>query len=128
VSAHGIPVVGLRDNPRFTSGVVACALERGDEACSRPASRKLAAVNPADALAAVDGFTSIDLTDLVCPHGACVPSVGNVWVYLDDNHLTRSYAATLAPALGERLRAAGAWPQPGAGPAVVAGPPKPATR
>ena len=111
--------MGLRDNPRFTSGVVACVLERGDRACSRPVTEKLAATNPADVLDGIRGFTSLDLTDLICPDGVCVPSVGNVWVYLDDNHLTRSYAATLAPALGERLRAAGAWPQ--GSPSVVAG-------
>ncbi len=110
VTAHGIPVVGLRDNPRFASGVVACVLERGDQACSSPAAVKLAATNPTDALTGIRGFTSIDLTDLICPGGQCVPAIGNVWVYLDDNHLTRSYAATLAPAFGERLRAAGAWP------------------
>jgi SGNH domain (fused to AT3 domains) len=128
VTAHGIPVVGLRDNPRFPSGVVACVLERGDPACSSPTAEKLAATNPAESLASVRGFTSIDLTDLVCPDAVCVPSVGNVWVYLDDNHLTRSYAATLSSALGERLRAAGAWPEPGAGPALVAGNPDAVTR
>jgi len=110
LTARGVPVVGLRDNPRFTSGVVACVLEHGDRACTAPVADKLAAANPADALEGLAGFTPVDLTDLICPHGSCVPSVGNVWVYLDDNHLTRSYAATLAPALGERLRAAGAWP------------------
>ena len=119
LTARGVAVVGLRDNPRFTSGVVACVLERGDRACSRPVTEKLAATNPADALDGIHGFTSLDLTDLICPDGVCVPSVGNVWVYLDDNHLTRSYAATLAPALGERLRAAGTWPQ--GSPSVVAG-------
>ena len=120
LTARGVPVVGLRDNPRFTSGVVACVLEHGDRACTKPVADKLAAANPADALEGLAGFTSVDLTDLICPHGSCVPSVGNVWVYLDDNHLTRSYAATLAPALGERLRVAGVWPP--ATPAVVAGP------
>lgn len=121
VTAHGIPVVGLRDNPRFPSGVVACVLERGDRACSRPAAEKLAATNPTDALAGVRGFTSVDLTDLVCPDAVCVPSVGNVWVYLDDNHLTRSYAATLSSALGDRLEAAGVLPASGGRPAIVAG-------
>ena len=84
-----------------------------------PVAQKLAATNPADALDGVDGFTSIDLTHLICPDGVCVPSVGNVWVYLDDNHLTRSYAATLAPALGERLRARGSVAA--GSPSVVAG-------
>lgn len=118
LTSRGVPVVGLRDNPRFPSGVVACVLERGDRACSRPVTEKLAATNPAAALAGTSGFTPVDLTDLICPDGACVPSVGNVWVYLDDNHLTRSYASTLAPALAERLRSAGAWP--GGTTAVVA--------
>ncbi|WP_392543012.1 acyltransferase family protein [Oryzobacter telluris] len=112
VTAHGTPVVGLRDNPRFASGVVACALERGDEACTAPVSEKLAPRDPAAALD-VEGFTDVDLTDLVCPAGRCPPAVGNVWVYLDDNHLTTSYVATLAPALEQRLRAAGAWPDGG---------------
>jgi peptidoglycan/LPS O-acetylase OafA/YrhL len=112
VTAGGTPVVGLRDNPRFTGGVVSCALAQGDAACTAPVSEKLAATNPAEALA-VRGFSALDLTDLVCPAGRCPPAVGNVWVYLDDNHLTRSYAATLAPALEERLRAAGVWPGDG---------------
>jgi hypothetical protein len=112
-------VVGLRDNPRFPHGVVSCVLESGDRACTEPVARKLASTNPAEALDGIDGFTSIDLTQLVCPDGRCVPSVGNVWVYLDDNHLTRSYAATLAGALEGRLRATGAWP--GAAGPVVAG-------
>ncbi|HYN65858.1 MAG TPA: acyltransferase family protein [Ornithinibacter sp.] len=119
LTARGAPVVGLRDNPRYPSGVVSCALRRGDRACTPPVAEKLAATNPAEQLDGVEGFTSVDLTDLVCPGGWCPPSVGNVWVYLDDNHLTRSYAATLAPALGERLQAAGAWPD--GTPSVVAG-------
>jgi hypothetical protein len=111
LTARGLPVVGLRDNPRFASGVVACVLERGDRACTRPVSEKLAVTNPAHVLASTTGFTPVDLTDLICPGGSCVPSVGNVWVYLDDNHLTRSYASTLATALGQRLREQGAWPR-----------------
>jgi len=121
LTARGVRVVGLRDNPRFASGVVACVLERGDRACTRPVSEKLAAHNPAEALEGTAGFTAVDLTDLICPDRSCAPSVGNVWVYLDDNHLTRSFAATLAPALGDRLRAAGAWPSTSA--SVVAEPP-----
>jgi hypothetical protein len=110
VTAHGIPVVGLRDNPRFPGSVVSCALEHGDQACTSPAALKLAATNPADALTGIRGFTSLDLTDLICPDGQCLPAIGNVWVYVDDNHLTRSYSATLTTALAHRLRAAGAWP------------------
>ena len=112
LTGRGIPVVGLRDNPRWAFGVVACVLEEGDAArrCRAPVSDKLAATNPADVLRGADGFASVDLTDHLCPRGSCPPSVGNVWVYLDDNHLTRTYAATLAPVLERRLRDSGVWP------------------
>ena len=121
LTTRGISVVGLRDNPRWPAGVVTCALREDDDesACGAPVTAKLAAADPAASLAATDGLTLVDLTDHICPQGHCPPSVGNVWVYLDDNHLTRSYAATLAPALEERLRAAGAWP--GGGRVVEAG-------
>lgn len=35
----------------------------------------------------------------------CPAVIGGVVVYLDDNHLTWSYARTLAPALVQRSRA-----------------------
>jgi peptidoglycan/LPS O-acetylase OafA/YrhL len=112
LTEQGIRVIGIRDNPRFRGGVVACVLREGDASprCRAPAATKLAPVNPAAPLAAIDGLTLIDLTDRICPAGECVPSVGNVWVYLDDNHLTKTYAATLAPVLAQRLREGGGWP------------------
>ncbi len=114
LTAQGLVVVGLRDNPRFTSGPVACALERGVEApeCAPPRTTKLAARNPAGALQATARFVAVDLNDRICSD-RCRAQVGNVWVYLDDNHLTRTYAATLAPVLGERLGAALGWPELG---------------
>ena len=112
LTARGIAVVGIRDNPRFREGMVACALQEGDDSprCGGPVSAKLAAVDPAVGLAAIDGLTLVDLTDHICPQGQCRASVGNVWVYLDDNHLTRTYAATLAPVFAQRLREGGGWP------------------
>ena len=111
LTTRGISVVGLRDNPRWHGGVVNCALREGDEAgCGAPVAAKLAPVDPAAALAGVRGLTIVDLTDHICPDEQCPPSVGNVWVYLDDNHLTKTYAATLAPVLAARLRAGGGWP------------------
>lgn len=112
LTARGIAVVGLRDNPRFTEGVVACALQEGDDSprCASPVSAKLATADPAAGLVGIDGLTLVDLTDHICPQGQCRASVGNVWVYLDDNHLTKTYAATLAPVFAQRLRERGGWP------------------
>ncbi len=49
----------------------------------------------------------MDLSDYLCPEDVCFPVIGNVAVYLDDNHLTHMYAATLAPMLARELAAAG---------------------
>lgn len=45
----------------------------------------------------------IDLTDHICSAAACDPIVGNVVVWRDNNHLTATYARTLAGALNEAL-------------------------
>ncbi|TDD72985.1 acyltransferase [Jiangella aurantiaca] len=47
-----------------------------------------------------------DLTDRFCDDEYCYPVVGDVIVYRDYSHLTREYAAALAPVLGERLNRA----------------------
>jgi hypothetical protein len=39
----------------------------------------------------------LDLADRVCGPAFCPAVVGNVLVYLDDNHLTASYARSMAP-------------------------------
>ncbi len=98
----GIQVIAVRDNPRFTDNMLNCTLSRGVEACSRPLSDVLAPSNPAAALAPL-GAEIIDLTDRTCPDEMCSTVVGNVYVYLDDNHLTWTYAESLAPALEARL-------------------------
>ena len=69
------------------------------------------------------GAAYVDVTPLVCARGRCAVVVGNLLVYRDDNHLTTSYAAWLAPvmaavvddALGPPGRPAAALsPTPGA--------------
>lgn len=49
----------------------------------------------------------IDLIPWICPEGECVPVIGNVFVYLDPNHLTATNARTLAPVLDKELHATG---------------------
>ena len=43
---------------------------------------------------------------MICPDRQCQPTVGNVHVYWDDNHLTPTYVETLAPVFIERALAA----------------------
>ena len=59
----------------------------------------------------------LDLTDAICPGHRCASQRNGVVVYRDEQHLTATFVAELAPALGTALRQAGldpaAAPKPG---------------
>ena len=44
-----------------------------------------------------------DFTDLYCLPDVCPPAIGNVLVYLDDNHVSASFARTMAPAIAAEM-------------------------
>lgn len=96
---EGIKVIGVRDNPRFGIDMYECALNEGD--CDRAVSDALQRKNPAADLA--DWVTLVDFTPELCPDGICRAVIGNIAVYLDDNHLTKMFATTLAPQMREQL-------------------------
>lgn len=111
LTAAGIDVIGLRDQPRLPMNPIACASERSIEQCTIPTRGMLADedLNAPLVLAAQrpGRFHPIDLTPWICPDGECPPVIGNVFVYLDAAHLSGVYAATLAPVLNEQLEASG---------------------
>ncbi len=97
----GIQVIGLRDNPRFEYNIYECAQKAGTDksSCARPASDKYAAENPAKEIFDKyrdQGAVMVDLKDLYCPDGMCSPVVGNIYVYFDDNHVSKTYGTTMA--------------------------------
>ena len=50
----------------------------------------------------------LDIADRVCGPAFCPAVIGNVQVYLDDNHLTASYSTSMAPLVeGDILAALG---------------------
>ena len=110
LTAAGIHVVALLDNPVPTDApVYECvsqhldALDRcsfdesaGDRASGAPAARAAAALVP--------GVTTLDMDDVICPgEGRCAPVVGNVLVYRQGSHLTRTYIDSMEPELARRL-------------------------
>lgn len=105
LSDAGVPVVALRDTPRFPFFVPDCLLETGDEtACGRPRDEVYAARFPLlDRVDLPARVVPIDLSDAICAPERCAPVVGNVLVYRDQSHLTATYAATLAEALAQAL-------------------------
>lgn len=99
---EGTDVVAFRDNPRFEESHEKC--ERLGSACDFPNPIR-AGANPLEEWVGPShpGFGTMDMNDLICPHGVCSPSVGNVYTYVDDNHLTATFVATTQPVFEERL-------------------------
>lgn len=107
----GTQVVVIRDTPRpARAGVdpAECLAQRD----TRPADCSLARteiVIPESEdpnVIGAQGMASVhlvDLTDRICSAAACDPIVGNVVVWRDNNHLTATYARTLAEALHDAL-------------------------
>lgn len=107
----GIAVIGVRDNPRFAFNMYQCAIDAARE-CGVPREQVLADVNPAEALR--DDVTLVDFTPWLCPEDTCEAAIGNVAVYIDDNHLSRTYARTLAPILQQILAESARTAEPSA--------------
>ncbi|WP_267275805.1 acyltransferase family protein [Arthrobacter sp. CDRTa11] len=108
----GIEVVGVRDNPRFTINMPECVQKNGAAApeCNVPVNESLAESSPLDGYRGkVDGLHLMDLSDFVCAGGSCPAVVGNVYVYKDDNHLTKTYVQSMIPMFEQRLLAATGW-------------------
>ncbi|GAB3141676.1 SGNH hydrolase domain-containing protein [Micromonospora sonneratiae] len=103
----GVPVVVLRDTPHMNVDVPECVAKHPERLtkCSAPRSLALRAgggVAQEEAADGLKGVHLVDLNDAICPGDRCAAVIGGVLVYRDTNHLTASYASSLAP----RLRAA----------------------
>ncbi|AXJ08219.1 acyltransferase family protein [Arthrobacter sp. PM3] len=108
----GMDVVGIRDNPRFTINMPECVQKNGEAAaqCNVPEQESLAGSSPLDAYRGkVPGLHLMDMSDFICANGICPAVVGNVYVYKDDNHLTKTYVQTMIPMFEQRLLAATGW-------------------
>ncbi|WP_443197920.1 acyltransferase family protein [Pseudarthrobacter sp. CCNWLW247] len=108
----GMDVVGVRDNPRFHINMPECVQKHGPDApeCNAPLNESLAESSPLDRYRGqVDGLHLMDLSDFICAGGTCPAVVGNVYVYKDDNHLTKTYVQSMIPMFEERLLAATGW-------------------
>ena len=93
--AAGNHVVAIKDNPSPGVNVVNCLLE--EKACSFPRESSLVFDPQIQALNSVPKVRLINFDDIYCNAAKCFPVIGNVVVYRDDNHLTDTFARTLAP-------------------------------
>lgn len=112
IESDGVAVSVLVDTPVPGIHIAEC-VEVNEKALNKCAvDREVAMRNGAEmqlrAAEKMGSVNIIDLNDFICPESRCAPVVGNVLVYRDTNHLTATYAKTLAPALGDSLAKAGA--------------------
>ncbi|TWF76231.1 peptidoglycan/LPS O-acetylase OafA/YrhL [Pseudonocardia hierapolitana] len=100
-----IPVLAVRDNPRFAQDVPDCIRRQGREGdpCGVDRDTVYAADPPYAQLDVPSNVSFLDLADYVCTDTRCPAEIGNVLVYLDDNHLTASYATTMAPVIEDQV-------------------------
>ncbi len=101
----GIAVIAVRDSPRFSFDMYSCV--HAGRRCSVPREQMLHRENPAEALDR--RVTLVDYTPWLCPDGECVGAIGNIAIYIDDNHVSHAYARTLTPMLDRMLRSHGVF-------------------
>ena len=103
LTASGTTVFGVRDNLRSWTNLYECAAEQDPTAafggCIKLEGDHFAPSNPAAELEQIPGYHYLDMHSLLCVDGECPTIIGNVHVYLDTNHLTRSYAESMVPVL-----------------------------
>lgn len=112
LAKSGIEVVGIRDNPRYSFNMMVCLEQsNGDEAqCARDRSETLADEPPFEDILRIAPETALfDATELICSDSSCEPIVGNMHVYIDDNHLTETYVGSMYPAFSDMFREATGW-------------------
>lgn len=105
----GLPVLALADTPRPDPKVIDCLSEPGTDPatdCRVPRDEATRPVDPQrGAVARLDrpDVRLVDLTDVFCDATECFPVIGGATVYRDDDHLTDTFAATLAPYLADAI-------------------------
>lgn len=109
---RGIPVITVVDNPVWETDPNKCLRTRDVAECDGVRSDVLVADDPLrDAASQRDSVTLLDFTDVFCGAETCGTVVGGANVYRDQDHLTVTFADTLAPwyaaAIRERLGSRG---------------------
>lgn len=101
LTSRGITVFGLTDNLRSEKNLYECSDKRdADElygGCDLAEADYFSSKDLTVPLTEIEGFNLIDMRDAYCTDGTCPTIIGNVFVYMDANHVSKSYAQTMAP-------------------------------
>ncbi|QNU61642.1 acyltransferase family protein [Vreelandella titanicae] len=106
ITALGIPVIGIRDNPWFESDPSYCVWKNSREAseCARPVEEVLLQENPANEYQdEIPLFISIDFTKLICEDRVCPAFFDERLMWSDTHHLSRTYLKYITLSLKRSL-------------------------
>jgi hypothetical protein len=107
LASQSIPVAAIRDVPMSRINRVECLHNNGPDSaeCDVPRDQSLL---PEDPAAQLEGLPPtvfpIDMTDSFCDASTCPAIMNGMVVYVDSQHLSKTYSQSLAPELGDRLR------------------------
>jgi peptidoglycan/LPS O-acetylase OafA/YrhL len=100
LAAAGITPVVLEDVPGMPKGTTGAACVESFLPCDTDIPDR---DDPVLIGAKASDTTVVSFNDVLCTEDECPPVIGGAIVYADDNHLSRSFAYTLAPIITERL-------------------------
>jgi hypothetical protein len=116
LSDNNIPILAMRDTPWLVRKgqpffPADCLADGGNGiSCGIRRADVLAATNPT--LVWVNRFPllkPLDLSDAVCRKDVCRAVEGNVLIYHDSHHISKTYMRTMADELGRQIGAATHW-------------------
>ena len=116
LSDNNIPILAMRDTPWLVRKgqpffPADCLADGGNGiSCGIRRSDVLATTNPT--LVWVDRFPllkPLDLSDAVCRRDVCRAVEGNVLIYHDSHHISKTYMRTMADELGRQIGVATHW-------------------
>lgn len=101
----GIPVAAVAETPRMGFDTVECFSENlaDPSMCERPRSQVVPSPDVVAVAALRSGAPIVDLTAQFCPDATCPAVRADVLVYRDGNHMTATYARSLAPQFEQSL-------------------------
>lgn len=104
LSEAGIPVLGIRENPRWGFDVPGCVEMNGPDGCTKPRSEVYVPLEELD-IPTLPGFTFVDMADDFCDADTCHSVRDGVLSTWDRGHLTKTWTQLKGQRLREALTA-----------------------
>jgi peptidoglycan/LPS O-acetylase OafA/YrhL len=116
LSDNHIPILGMRDTPWLVRNgqpffAADCLADGGNAvSCGVKRSDVLSPYNPTlDFVAQFPLLKPLDMSDAVCRKDICRAVEGNVLLYHDAHHISKTYMRTMTSELGRQIAAATGW-------------------